>query len=34
MNYNYIGILFLQGFLVAFVILLLFRLRKKLGIRV
>ncbi len=32
MNYNQIGIMLLQGFLVAFVILLLFRLRKKLGI--
>ena len=32
MNYQQIAILFLQGFLVAFVILLLFRLRKTLGI--
>ncbi|WKD85403.1 Oxygen sensor histidine kinase NreB [Polaribacter huanghezhanensis] len=32
MNYNQIAILFLQGFLVAFLILLLFRLRKKLGL--
>jgi hypothetical protein len=34
MNYNQIAILFLQGFLVAFLILLLFRLRKKLGLGV
>ena len=34
MNYNQIAILFLQGFLVVFVILLLFRHRKKLGIGV
>jgi PAS domain S-box-containing protein len=34
MNYNQIAILFLQGFLVAFVILFSFRLRRKLGIGV
>ncbi|MGY8908685.1 MAG: hypothetical protein ACKVIG_02325, partial [Flavobacteriales bacterium] len=34
MNYNQIGILFLQATLIAFVILLLFRLRKQLGIGV